>query len=98
MKYKAFMWFWFSLLALCSVIVGVLALMGRANAEVRFWTKSPIETVAGKVAWILGSATFLAVFLILAFRERRKEATRRQLNEAVDQESDTSDSSDDWIF
>jgi len=98
MKHKAFMWIWFSLMAFCSLVVGILALMGLANAEVRFWGKSPIETVSGKVAWIVVSAAFLVVFVLLARHERRKEIARRSIDEVENQEIDASNSSDDWIF
>jgi len=92
------MWIWFSLMAFCSLVVGILALIGRANAEVRLWTKSPIETVSGKVAWIAVSAAFLVVFVLLARHERRKEIARRSRDEVKNQEHDPSSSSDDWIF
>jgi len=64
---------WLALLAFSSVIVGVLALLGYANAEVLFWTRSPIETETGKIAWIVVSATCLILFLILAVREYRRK-------------------------
>jgi hypothetical protein len=73
MKYKLFMLIWLALLAFSSVIVGVLALLGYANAEVLFWTRSPIETETGKIAWIVVSATCLILFLVLAVREYRRK-------------------------
>ena len=71
MKHKLFMLFWLALLAFCSVVVGVLALLGYANAEVYFWTRSAIESEAGKIAWIAISTTCLLLFLLLFVREYR---------------------------
>ena len=75
MKHKLFMLIWLVFLAFCSVVVGVLALLGYANAEVIFWTRSPIESETGKIAWIVVSATCLILFLVLAVREypRKRE-------------------------
>ena len=64
---------WLTLLAFCSVAVGVLALLEYANAEVSFWTRSAIESEAGKIAWIVISATCLILFLLLFVREYRKK-------------------------
>ena len=71
MKHKLFMFVWLAMLAFCSVVIGVLALLNYANAEVIFWTKTPIESQAGKIAWIVTSATCLILFLVLAVREYR---------------------------
>jgi len=71
MKHKLFMFVWLAMLAFCSVVIGVLALLNYANAEVIFWTKTPIESQAGKIAWIVTSATCLTLFLVLAVREYR---------------------------
>jgi hypothetical protein len=64
---------WLTLLAFCSVVVGVLALLEYANAEVFFWTRSAIESEAGKIAWIVISATCLILFLLLFVREYLKK-------------------------
>ena len=71
MKHKLFMLIWLAMLAFFSVVVGVLALLNYANAEVIFWSKTPIESEAGKIAWIVISATCLILFLVLAVREFR---------------------------
>ena len=73
MKHKLFMLIWLAMLAFCSVIVGVLALLNYANAEVIFWSRTPIESEAGKIAWIVISATCLILFLVLAVREFRSK-------------------------
>ena len=62
---------WLAILAFCSAVVGVLALLDYANAEVIFWTNTPVESEAGKIAWIVISATCLILFLVLAVREYR---------------------------
>ena len=75
MKHKLFMLLWLALLAFCFVVVGVLALLEYGNAEVIFWTKTPIESEAGKITWIVISVTCLILFFVLAVREyRRKNA------------------------
>ena len=73
MKHKPFMLIWLAFLAFCSVVVGILALLGYANAEVIFWTRSPIESETGKIAWIVVSAMCLILFLVLAVREYRRK-------------------------
>ena len=55
MKHKMFMLVWLALLAFCSVVMGVLALLGYANAEVIFWSRNAIESETGKIAWIVVS-------------------------------------------
>ena len=73
MKHKLFMLLWLALLAFCAVVVGVLALLEYANAEVYFWTRTAIESEAGKIAWIAISATCLILFLVLFVREYRRK-------------------------
>jgi len=73
MKHKLFMLVWLAMLAFCSVVIGVLALLNYANAEVIFWTQKPIESEAGKIVWIVISATCLILFLVLAVREYRRK-------------------------
>jgi hypothetical protein len=73
MKHKLFMLVWLAMLASCSVVIGVLALLNYANAEVIFWTQKSIESEAGKIAWILISAACLTLFLALAVREYRRK-------------------------
>ncbi len=72
MKHKVFMLAWLALLSFCSSVVGLFALLGYANAEVRFWTRRAIESEEGKIAWIVVSTTLLIVFLTLAAREYRR--------------------------
>jgi NADH:ubiquinone oxidoreductase subunit 5 (subunit L)/multisubunit Na+/H+ antiporter MnhA subunit len=69
MKHRLFMLVWLAMLAFCSVVIGVLALLNYANAEVIFWTQKPIESEAGKIVWIVISAACLILFLVLAVRE-----------------------------
>jgi hypothetical protein len=56
-----------------SLVIGVLALLNYANAEVIFWTQKPIESEAGKIAWIVISVACLILFLALAVREYRRK-------------------------
>ncbi len=84
MKHKLFMLLWLALLAFCSVIVGVLALLEYANAEVYFWTRRAIESEAGKIAWIVISATCLVLFLVLFVREYRRKMPSRPPNKSSD--------------
>jgi cytochrome c oxidase assembly factor CtaG len=72
MKNKLFMLVWLAMLSFCSVAIGLMALLNYANAEVIFWTKNPIESEAGKIAWIVISTTCLILFLVLAVREYRR--------------------------
>ena len=64
---------WLAMLAFCSLVIGVLALLNYANAEVIFWTQKPIESEAGKIAWIVISTACLILFLALAVREYRRK-------------------------
>lgn len=73
MKHKLFLLAWLALLAFCSVVVGVLAFLDYANAEVVFWNRSPIESEAGKLAWIIVSAMCLILFSVSAVREYRRQ-------------------------
>ena len=72
MKHKMFMLVWLAMLSFCSVVIGLMALLNYANAEVIIWTTTPIESEGGKIAWIVISATCLMLFLVLAVREYRK--------------------------
>lgn len=71
-SHKLFALICFALVSLLCTIVGVLALLGLFNAQVIFWTRSPVESEAGKIAWIVISASCLAIFLALAIREYGK--------------------------
>jgi hypothetical protein len=73
MKYKSFLLACFFVLALCFVVVGILALLGYQNAEIYFWTRSPIESDAGKMIWIAISAICLITFFVLSVIEYRKK-------------------------
>ena len=73
MKHKLFLLVWLAILAFCSVVIGVLALLNYANAEVVFWSQKPIESEAGKIAWIVISAACLILVLVLAVREYRRK-------------------------
>ena len=73
MKHKLFMLVWLAILAFCSAVIGVLALLNYANAEVIFWTQKPLESETGKIAWIVISAVCLILFLVLAVREYRRK-------------------------
>lgn len=64
---------WLAMLAFCSVVIGVLAFLNYANAEVIFWNKTPLESEAGKILWIVISAMCLILFLVLAVREFRSK-------------------------
>lgn len=73
MQHKLFVLVWLAMLALCSLVIGVLALLNYSNAEVIFWTQKPIESEAGKIAWILISAACLIFVIVLAAREYRRK-------------------------
>ena len=68
---------WLAMLAFCSVIVGILAYLNYGNAEVIFWSQTPIESDAGKIAWIVVSAACLILFLLLAARDLGKALSSR---------------------
>jgi len=67
------MFFWMAMLAFVSTVVGMLAISGHFNAEVLFWTNTPIESKGGKIAWVLISTTALIVFSALGLRAYRKQ-------------------------
>ncbi|MDH3220794.1 MAG: hypothetical protein OEO19_14775 [Gammaproteobacteria bacterium] len=73
MKHKLFMLVWLAIMACCSVVIGVLALLNHANVAVIFWTQKPVESEAGKIAWIVISTTCLILVLVLAVRECRRK-------------------------
>ena len=68
MKHRIFTFLWVAILAFVSTVVGVFAYLGRYNAEILFWTSSPIESNEGKIAWILISMTVFLIFSALAVR------------------------------
>lgn len=72
MKHKLFFLYCMALMSFLFVVVGILDLVGVPSAQVGFWSGDPIESDAGKVAWIAISATCLATFLTLAARAHRK--------------------------
>ena len=72
MKHKLFFFLWAALMSLLFVVVGTLALLGMFDAEIAFWSRDPIESREGKIAWIAVSALSLVVFSALAAREYRK--------------------------
>lgn len=74
MKHWIFALFWVAMLAFVSTVVGVLAYFGSFNAEVMFWTKNPIESNEGKIAWIVISMTVFFVSLVLAVRAYRRQS------------------------
>ena len=62
-----------AMLAFVSAVVGVFAFSGNFNAEVLFWTNTPIESKGGKIAWIMISITALIAFSALGLRAYRKQ-------------------------
>ena len=74
MQHKLFFLFWMALLSLMSFVVGVLALLGVTNVEIFFWSKQPVESVAGKIVWVFVSLVCLIVFLVLFTKQRQKHA------------------------
>ena len=73
MKHKLFMYAWMVMLSLCSLVVGVLAWLGYANAEILSWTGRTIESEAGKITWIVISAVCLIVFSALTVSGYRRK-------------------------
>jgi hypothetical protein len=72
MKHKLFLFAWLAMLCLFSLVVGVLALLGYPNAEIVFWSGSPIESDAGKITWIVISAMCLVIFSALTVSRYRR--------------------------
>ena len=50
------------MLAVLSIVFGLLALAGVPNVEVIFWSSNPIVSSEGQIAWIIG---WLVIFIIL---------------------------------
>jgi len=73
MQHKAFFFFWMALVSMMSFVVGVLALLGVTNVEVFFWSKQPVESVAGKIAWVFVSLVCLIAFSMLLTKQRQKQ-------------------------
>jgi hypothetical protein len=63
------------MLCFFSLVVGVLALLDYPNAEIAFWSGSPIESDAGKITWIVISAMCLVIFsaLTVSLYRRRND-------------------------
>jgi hypothetical protein len=73
MKHKLFLLAWLAMLSFFSLVVGVLALFGYANAEIIFWSGSAIESEAGKITWIVISAICLVIFSALTVSGYRRK-------------------------
>jgi hypothetical protein len=73
MKHGLFILIWISLLAFLFTVVGVLALLGYWNAEVIFWTRTPIKSETGKLVWIVMSGFGFVVFSVLSIVKYRKD-------------------------
>jgi hypothetical protein len=73
MKHGLFFLIWMALLAFLFTVVGVLALLGYWDAEVMFWTRTPIKSETGKLVWIVTSAFGFLVFSILSIVKYRKD-------------------------
>lgn len=71
MKHKRFLWYWLAFLACCSTVVGAMALLEIANAEIRFWNQQAIETNTGKSIWIIVSALLGILFWKLAAKDSK---------------------------
>jgi len=61
-----------AMLCFFSFVVGVLALLDYPNAEIVFWSGSPIESEAGKITWIAISAMGLVLFSALTVSHYRR--------------------------
>jgi hypothetical protein len=72
-KDRVFIFFWMAMLAFVSAAVGVFSIFGLFNAEIIFWTNTPIESKGGKIAWIMISITALIVFSAFGLRAYRKQ-------------------------
>ena len=60
------------MLSLLSAIVGVLTLFDVTNVEILFWDQKPIESIEGKLAWVLISTACLITFLVMFTKQNRK--------------------------
>ncbi len=63
-------------LAFLFIVVGVLTLIGYPGAQIAFWTRSPVESTAGQIAWVVISTIGFIVLLTLAVKEYRKKKDR----------------------
>lgn len=73
MKHVLFFLIGMSLLAFLFTVVGVLALLDAWNAEVIFWTRTPIKSETGKLIWIIVSGIAFVVFSTLSVIKYRKD-------------------------
>ena len=73
MQHKLFFLFWMAMLSFMSFVVGVLALFNVTNVEVYFWSKQPVESVEGKIAWVAVFLMCLIVFTLLFTKQRHKQ-------------------------
>jgi len=73
MKHALFFLICLSILTFLFMVVGVLALLGYWNAEVIFWTQTPIKSETGKFIWIIASGFSFVVFSTLSVIKYRKD-------------------------
>ena len=71
MKHNLLVLICLAVMAFLFLVVGVMALMEVPNVHVYFWTKTPIQSRAGKVAWIVASTACLVGLLLLIGKKRR---------------------------
>ena len=72
MKHGLFLLILMSILTFLFTVIGILALMGYWNAEVVFWTRTPIKSDTGKLIWIIVSGIGFVIFSILSVVKCRK--------------------------
>ena len=75
--HKAFSLFCISIVAFISTIVGLLSYIGYPNAEIYFWSRVPIESDEGKLAWVLGSIIcFIISIVLIALESKKRNLTK----------------------
>jgi hypothetical protein len=79
MQNKQFFLFWMAFLSLISAIVGVLTLFNVTNVEIIFWDKKPIESIAGKLAWVSISLVCLIVFSVIFRKQKQKDKRKSKI-------------------
>lgn len=59
------------MLAVLSIVCGLLALVGVPDVEVYFWSKSPVVSSEGQIAWVISWLVILIILIVLITKESK---------------------------
>ncbi len=59
------------MLAVLSIVFGLLVLAGVPNDEVIFWISNPIVSSEGQITWIIGWLVIFIILIVLIIKESK---------------------------